>query len=124
MKTQLVSDLCRIHSIGQVLFVGKDKKDRLPQLILRQHPHQLVPSLANTLPENKFMKKDSVGNMVGNKRIIIYYLTPPVIAVNHKDESLSVLEVMSPQRTDFVLTTHIPDCETDVLVFHSLNVKP
>ena len=48
----------------------------------------------------------------------------PVIAVNHKDEALSVLEVMSPQRTDFVLTTHIPDSETDVLVFNSLNVKP
>ena len=50
--------------------------------------------------------------------------TSPVIAVNHKDEALRVLEVMSPQRTDFVLTAHVPDSETDVLVFNSLDVEP
>ena len=51
-------------------------------------------------------------------------VTSPVIAVNHKDEALRVLEVMSPQRTDFVLTAHVPDSETDVLVFNSLDVEP
>ena len=39
------------------------------------------------------------------------------------DITLCVLEVMSPQRSNLVLTTHIPHCETDVLVLHSLHVE-
>lgn len=37
--------------------------------------------------------------------------------------TLSVLEVVAPQRPDFVLTAHIPNCEADVLVFYSFNIK-
>lgn len=37
--------------------------------------------------------------------------------------TLSVLEVMAPQRSDFVLTAHVPHREADVLVFYSFNVK-
>lgn len=37
--------------------------------------------------------------------------------------TLSVLEVVAPQRPDFVLTAHIPHCEADVLVFYSFNVE-
>lgn len=40
-----------------------------------------------------------------------------------KNLTLSVLEVVAPQRPDFVLTAHIPHCEADVLVFYSFNVK-
>jgi len=31
---------------------------------------------------------------------------------------------MSPKGTDFILATNIPDSETDVLVFHGLDIKP
>lgn len=37
--------------------------------------------------------------------------------------TLSVLEVVTPQRPDFVLTAHIPHCEADVLVLYSFNIK-
>ena len=47
----------------------------------------------------------------------------PVVTVHHKDETLGVLEVMSPQRTDLVLTAHIPHSKTDVFVFNCLNVE-
>ena len=47
----------------------------------------------------------------------------PVITVYNEDKSLGVLEIMSPQRSDLILTTHIPNCETDVFVFHSFNVE-
>jgi hypothetical protein len=30
---------------------------------------------------------------------------------------------VSPKRADFVLASHIPDSEADVLVFHSLNIE-
>ncbi len=36
---------------------------------------------------------------------------------------LCVLEVVSPKRSDLVLTTDVPNCETDVLVLDCLHVK-
>jgi len=33
------------------------------------------------------------------------------------------LEVMSPEGSDLVLASHIPNCELDVLVFNGLNVE-
>ncbi len=36
---------------------------------------------------------------------------------------LCVLEIVSPQRSDFVLAAHIPHGETDVFVFYSLHIK-
>lgn len=38
--------------------------------------------------------------------------------------TLGVLEVVSPKRPNLVLATHIPNCETDVLVFYCLHVEP
>ena len=35
VQAQLVSDLGRIHGVGQVLLVGKDEEHRVAQLILR-----------------------------------------------------------------------------------------
>ena len=34
------------------------------------------------------------------------------------------LEVVSPERSDLVLATHVPDCEADVLVLNRLHVEP
>lgn len=36
---------------------------------------------------------------------------------------LCVLEVVSPQRSDLVLTTDIPNCEADVLVLNGLHIE-
>lgn len=36
---------------------------------------------------------------------------------------LCVLEVVSPQRSDLVLTTDIPNCEADVLVLNRLHIE-
>ena len=37
---------------------------------------------------------------------------------------LCVEEVVSPQRSDLVLTTDVPHCETDILVFDRLHIEP
>ena len=37
--------------------------------------------------------------------------------------TLCILEVMSPQWSNFILTTHIPHSETNIFVFHGFNVK-
>lgn len=38
-------------------------------------------------------------------------------------QTLSVLEVVPPKWSDFVLATNIPNCETDILILYSLYIK-
>lgn len=80
----------------QILLVGEDQEERIPQFVLVQHPLQLVACLLDTVA---------------------------VIAVDDEDDALSVLEVMSPQWANLVLSTDIPHCELDVLVLDSLDVE-
>ena len=113
VKTQLVGDLGSVHGVlelcqqmskyywipntdGQILLVGEDQKNGISELILIQHALQFLSGLNNTIA---------------------------IIAVNNEDDALSVLEVMSPQRSDLVLSTDIPYSELNVLIFDSLNVE-
>lgn len=78
------------------LLVGEDEEHGLPELVLGQHAHQLVPGLAHALA---------------------------VVRVHHEDQALGVLEVVAPQRTDLVLAADVPHREADVLVFDCLDVE-
>jgi hypothetical protein len=78
------------------LLVGEYQKNSISKLILVQHTLQFLPCLNNTIT---------------------------IIAVNDEDDTLGVLEVMSPQRSDLVLSTNIPYGELNVLVFDSLDVE-
>lgn len=80
----------------QILFVSKDQEQSIPEFILVQHPLELLTGLADTLP---------------------------IVGVDDEDNSLSVLEVMAPERTDLILTTDIPHGERDVLVLDSLDIE-
>ena len=86
----------RDDTYWQILLVGEDKEKSITKLVLVEHALQLLTSLDNTVT---------------------------IIGVDDEDDTLGVLEVMSPQRTDLVLSTDIPDCELDVLVFDSLDVE-
>ena len=97
MQAQLVSDLCRVHGVREVLLVGKHQQHGVTELVLSQHSVKLVPGLS-------------------------YPLT--IVAVHHEDESFCVLEVMSPEGPDLVLTAHVPHSEADVLVLHGLHIEP
>lgn len=96
VQPQLIRNLSRIHRIRQILLVGEDQQQRVPQLILIQHTLQLLARLDNTVA---------------------------IIAVDDEDDALRVLEVVSPERADLVLPAHIPDGELNVLVFDRLNVE-
>ena len=78
------------------MLVGENKEEGISKLILVQHALQLFPSLDNSVT---------------------------IVAVNDEDDTLGILEVMSPQRTDLVLSTNIPDRELNVLIFDSLDIK-
>jgi hypothetical protein len=78
------------------LLVGENKEEGISKLILVEHALQFFPSLDNSVT---------------------------IVAVNDEDDTLGILEVMSPQRTDLVLSTNIPDRELNVLIFDSLDIK-
>ena len=78
------------------MLVGKNQEQGITEFIFVQHALQLFPGLDNTVT---------------------------VIAVNHENDTLRVLEVMSPERTDLVLTTDIPHGKLNVLVLDGLDVE-
>ena len=80
----------------QILLVGENQEKGVPQLILIEHALQFLPCLDNSVA---------------------------IIAINDEDDTLGVLEVMSPKRSDLVLSTNIPYSELNVLVFNSLDIK-
>lgn len=86
----------KVATDRQILLVGEDQEDSVSQLILIQHALELFTSLDNTIT---------------------------IVAVDDEDDTLGVLEVMSPQGTDLVLATDIPHGELNVLVLHGLNVE-
>jgi hypothetical protein len=81
---------------GKILLVGEDKEDSVAELVLVKHALELLTGLNNTVA---------------------------IVGVDDEDDTLSVLEVVPPQRTDLVLTTDIPHGELDVLVLYGLDVE-
>ena len=80
----------------KILLVGKDQEESISQLVLVEHALQLLTGLDDTVT---------------------------IVAVDDEDDTLGVLEVMSPEGTDLVLTADIPDGELNVLVLDSLDVE-
>ena len=66
VEPELVGDLRGVHSVRQVLLVGEDEQHRIPELILVQHPLQLLTRLRHTIT---------------------------VVRVDDEDDALGVLEV-------------------------------
>jgi hypothetical protein len=81
---------------GKILLVGEDKEDSIAELVLVEHALELLSGLNNTVA---------------------------IVGVDDEDDTLSVLEVVPPQRTDLVLTTDIPHGELNVLVLYGLDVE-
>lgn len=78
------------------MLVGEHQEKGVTEFILVQHALQLLTGLDDTVT---------------------------VIAVDNENDTLGVLEVVSPERTDLVLTTDVPDGELNVLVFDGLDVE-
>lgn len=114
VKTKLVGDLGGIHSVlhpvsltcricrlavptyRKILFVGKHQQKGITKLVLVQHALQFLTGFDDTIS---------------------------VVGVNNEDDALGVLEIMSPKRSDLVLSTDIPHGELNVLVLNSLDVE-
>lgn len=73
VEAELVGDLSDAHGVGQILFVAEHEEHGISQLVLVQHLLQLLVGLVDTLP---------------------------IVGVDHKDQTLCVLEIVAPQGTD------------------------
>ena len=80
----------------EYLLVGEDEKHCILQLIFVQHAMQLTSGLCNTIP---------------------------VVAIHDEDQGLSVQIVMTPEWSDPILATDVPNREIDVLVLDSFNIE-
>lgn len=97
VQSELVGGgIARGNTYGQILLVGEDQKVGIAQLVLVQHALQLLPGLNDTIA---------------------------IVRVDDEDDTLGVLEVVPPQRSDLVLSTDIPHGERDVLVLDRLDVE-
>ena len=93
IKTKTFSDP---GPYGQILLVGEHQEESITELVLVQHALQLLTGLDDTIP---------------------------IVAVNHEDDTLGVLEVVAPEGADLVLTTHVPHGKLNVLVLDGLDVE-
>ena len=89
MKVEFVSDLSNRHSVGKILFVGQYQESGIAEFIFPQHLLKFFGSAAVT----------SIN-------------TFSIVGVNYKDDGIGILVVVSPQRTDLVLTSDIPANKT------------
>lgn len=96
VKAELVGDFGSVHGVGKILLVGKDQENGVAELVLVEHALKLFAGLNDTVT---------------------------IVAIDDKDDTLGVLEVVSPEGTDLVLTTDIPDGELNVLVLDGLDVE-
>jgi len=96
VEAELVGDLSDGHGLRKILLVGEHEEDGVAELVLSEHLVELVVGLGDTLA---------------------------IVGVDHKDETLSVLEVVPPEGTDLVLASDIPHGEVDVLVLDGLHVE-
>lgn len=78
------------------MLVSKDKEKGIAEFVFVQHALQFFPGLDNTVA---------------------------IVAVDNEDDTLGILEIMPPERTDLILTTNVPHGELDVPVFDSLDVE-
>lgn len=46
-----------------------------------------------------------------------------IVRVDHEDQALRVLVIMSPQRSNLILSSDIPNCETNVLILHCFDIE-
>ena len=86
----------QVKTYGQILLVGKDQENGIAELILVKHALKLLAGLNDTVA---------------------------IVAVDDEDDTLGVLEVVPPQRTNLVLTADIPNGELDVLILDRLHVE-
>mmetsp|Transcript_17334 Transcript_17334/g.24285 ORF Transcript_17334/g.24285 Transcript_17334/m.24285 type:complete len:229 (+) Transcript_17334:295-981(+) len=103
VETETLGDFLDLHSVGEILLVSEDEEHSFPEFIFGQHTVEFV-----------------LCGVVVAVRVVDTFA---VVGVDDKNDTLSVLVVVAPQRADLVLATDIPYREGNVFVFNRLDIK-
>jgi len=96
VEAQFVSHFGGRHGVWKILFVCENEKNGVPEFVFVEHSHEFLPGLADSVP---------------------------IVTVDDEDEALCVLEVVPPERSNFVLSADVPHGEADVLVFDCFHIE-
>jgi len=96
METKLVGDFGSVHGIGEILLVCEDEKEGISELVLVQHSLKFFASLGYTLS---------------------------IVGIDDENDTLGVLEVMPPERSNLILSSDVPNGERNVLVLDGLDIE-
>jgi len=96
VQSKLIGNLRSVHGVGEILLVGENEEEGIPELVLVQHPLQLLTGLGNTFP---------------------------IVRVDNENDALGVLEVVSPEWADLILSSDVPHSEGDILVLDRLDIE-
>ena len=88
MQAQFIGHFSGRHGIRKILFVGKNEENGFFQFILIEHSMKFVPGSINTIS---------------------------IVWINNENQPLCILIVVSPQRSNLILTSYIPHGETNIL---------
>ena len=119
MEAELVGDLGRVHGVGEVLLVGEHEEERVAQLVLVQHPLQLLARLRDTLA---VVRVDDENDALRVLEVCALEKEGSVGVEGGRREGSCWLTV-APERADLVLSSDVPHRERNVLVLNSLNVE-
>lgn len=95
LEVELLNDFRYWHN-SEILLVGEDQKNSVSKILFLEHLVELLLGETDTVS---------------------------VRGVDHEDETLSSWVVVSPENSDLVLSTDVPDVELDVLEDYGFNVE-
>lgn len=110
------------------LFVGEYKHHGVPELILAELYYGEYSG--NDRPIDTIFSSSSRASSIRSRSLLSTTKIRPYKASEKTVQHLLVLSylgvlvVVTPQRTDLILTSDIPHGEPDVLVFNGFDVKP
>lgn len=115
MESKLICNLCCVHCIGQILLVCEDKQHGITKFVL----FAWMARVRWTSRTSAFFSSLQRASHSGSVRLGSTYLvehamqlvpgftdTITVVAVHHENQTLRVLEVMSPERSDLRASSH------------------
>ena len=96
VETEFVAHFRCGHGHGKILLVSKDKNRSVGEFIVGQQTKQFILGQLQTWM---------------------------VVGIHDKDQSIRSLIIVSPQRSNLVLATYIPNRETNVFVIDSFDIE-
>jgi hypothetical protein len=96
VQAKLFSNLSSWHGLWKILLVGENEENSVGEFRLVEHTVEFFTGI---------------------------FYTFTIVRVNDENKSLSVLIVVSPERTNFILTTNVPYGKADILVLDRFYVE-